>query len=207
MVFLKKITTAVFVLMLASYVGCAQTDDDMQKAFKASYASEYKGDYNGSISALQSGYKADSYECNVRMGWLYYKAKNYGKSMDYYQKAIDDKKYSVEARLGYIKPATEAKKYDKVYDMYEQILKIDPYNSTANYWVGVNYYSVKKYDIAAKYFQLVVNMYPFDYDANHMLAWTFLNLGRTAEAKVLFKKALLNRPGDASATEGLSKIK
>jgi hypothetical protein len=40
-----------------------------------------------------------------------------------------------------------------------------------------------------------------------MLAWTFLNLGRTAEAKVLFKKALLNRPGDASATEGLSKIK
>jgi hypothetical protein len=69
MVFLKKITTAVFVLMLASYVGCAQTDDDMQKAFKASYASEYKGDYNGAISALQSGYKADSYECNVRMGW------------------------------------------------------------------------------------------------------------------------------------------
>ena len=127
--------------------------------------------------------------------------------MDYYQKAADLKKFSVEARLGYIKPATEAKKYDKVYEMYESILKIDPYNSAANYWVGVYYYGSKKYDIAAKYFELVVNMYPFDYDANHMLGWTYLNLGKNTEAKNLFNQALMNRPDDASATEGLGKSK
>ena len=127
--------------------------------------------------------------------------------MEYYQKAADLKKYSVEARLGFIKPANEAKQYDKTYAKYEEILKIDPYNSTANYWVGVTCYTLKKYDVAAKYFELVVNMYPFDYDANHMLAWSYLNLGRTAEAKLLFTKALYNKPGDASANEGLNKCK
>jgi tetratricopeptide (TPR) repeat protein len=127
--------------------------------------------------------------------------------MQYYQKAIDLKKYSVEARLGFVTPATAAGQFQKSYEKYEEILKIDPYNSTANYWVGVNYYTVKKYDIAAKYFQLVVNMYPFDYDANHMLGWTFLSLGKVEEARLLFEKALLSKPDDTSAKDGLSKCK
>ena len=127
--------------------------------------------------------------------------------MEYYQKAIDLRKYSVEARFGYITPANAAKLLDKAYVKYEEILKIDPYNSLANYWVGVNYYSIKKYDIAAKYFELVVNMYPFDYDANNMLGWTYLSLGKTGEAKLLFEIALLNKPDDASAKEGLNKCK
>jgi hypothetical protein len=50
-------------------------------------------------------------------------------------------------------------------------------------------------------------MNPFDYDANHMYGWTLLNLGRNTDAKILFTQALYNRPGDASATEGLSKCK
>jgi tetratricopeptide (TPR) repeat protein len=71
----------------------------------------------------------------------------------------------------------------------------------------VYYYGAKKYDIAAKYFELIVNMYPFDYDANHMLGWAYLYLGKNAEAKNLFNLALMNRPADASATEGLAKCK
>lgn len=204
---LKKMTMVLCAVSMITVHVVAQTSDDEQKAFKSSYTAEYKGDYAGAITALQVGYRADGYESNLRMGWLNYKAKNYAKSMEYYQKAIDGKKYSVEARLGYIAPANANKSYDKAYNMYEQILKIDLYNSTANYWVGVYYYNAKNYDIAAKYFELVVNMYPFDYDANHMLAWTDLSLGKKADAKELFKKALLNRPGDTSATDGLSKCK
>lgn len=204
---LKKSVIAIVAILLFAGNATAQTADDMQKAFKASYANEYKANYTGAIADLQKVYKADSYECNLRMGWLQYMARQYNASMDYYQKAIDLKKYSVEARFGYIKPATDAKQYDKSYDKYEEILKIDPYNSVANYWVGVTYYTAKKYDIAAKYFELVVNMYPFDYDANHMLGWTYFSLGKAAEAKVMFAKALLNRPGDASATDGFNKCK
>jgi tetratricopeptide (TPR) repeat protein len=204
---LKKSIIALGAFLLITGTVMAQTAEEMQKAFKASYVSEYKANYPNAIADLQKGYKADNYACNLRMGWLYYNAKQYVKSMEYYQKAIDLKQYSVEARFGYIKPANEAKKYDKAYEMYEAILKIDPYNSSANYWVGVYYYNAKKYDGAAKYFELLVNMYPFDYDANHMLGWTYLSLGKNAEAKNLFTIALLNKPGDTSAADGLSKCK
>ena len=204
---LKKSIIAVSTIALFSFNASAQSAEEMQKAFKASYTNEYKSNYPNAIADLQKVYKADSYESNLRLGWLHYLAKKYSNSMDYYQKAADLKKFSIEARLGYIKPANELKKYDKVYEMYEAILKIDPYNSTANYWVGVYYYGAKKYDIAAKYFELIVNMYPFDYDANHMLGWAYLYLGKNAAAKNLFNLALMNRPGDASATEGLGKCK
>ncbi len=198
---------AAFAFVFFSCSIFAQSTNDIQKAFKASYTNEYKANYTGAISDLQKVYKADSYELNLRLGWLHYSAKQYAPSMDYYQKAINLKKYSVEARLGYIKPANELKKYAQAYEKYEEILKIDPYNSGANYWVGVYSYQAKKYDVAVKYLELVVNMYPFDYDANHMLGWTYLGLGRSSDARVVFTQALYNRPGDASATEGLSKCK
>jgi tetratricopeptide (TPR) repeat protein len=204
---LKKSLIAITAIILGVSSASAQSTDDIHKAFKASYVSEYKADYAGAIADLQKVYKAESYELNLRMGWLHYMSKQYTQSMDYYQKAINLKKFSTEARFGYIKPANEAKQYVKVYEKYEEILKIDPYNSIANYWVGVTYYTGKKYEVAAKYFELVVNMNPFDFDANHMYGWTLLNLGRNAEAKMLFTQALYNRPGDASATEGLSKCK
>lgn len=201
---LKKTTTIIFALIIC-ITTWSQSTEEIQKAFKSSYSNEYKNDLSAAINDLQKVYKADNYEVTLRLGWLYYSNKKFTTSMDYYKKAIDLKQYSVEARLGFIKPASELKKYDETYKMYESILKIDPYNSVANYWVGVSYYSLKQYDIAAKYFELVVNMYPFDYDANHMLAWTYLSLNKIAEAKILFNLALMNRPGDSSALEGLKK--
>ena len=204
---LRKTSMVLAVTMTIAFSVNAQTFEQVQKAFKESYASELKGDYNAAIASLQKAYSADSYEDNLRMGWLHYSAKKYTSAMDYYQKAGELKKFSVESRLGYITVANAAKQYEKSYQKYEEILKIDPYNSIANYWVGVTYYTLKKYDVAAKYFELVVNMYPFDYDGNHMLGWTYLALGKTGEAKILFEKALLNRPYDASAKEGLGKSK
>ena len=207
MEFLKKTYTVLAVILLSATVMTAQTAEKMREAFKKSYANELKGNYAGAIADLQEIYKADSYECNLRLGWLYYSNKDNKNAMDYYQKACDLKPYSVEARLGFVNPANADKKYDKTYQKYEEILKIDPYNSVANYWVGVNYYSIKKYDVAAKYFELVVNMYPFDYDGNHMLGWTYFYLGKTDQAKLLFEKALLIKPDDKSAKDGLSKCK
>ena len=203
----KSIITISSLIFLSLNIKAQNVLEVQQAAFQASYVNEYKTNYTSAITDMLKIYKADSYECNLRLGWLQYLAKQYNASMDYYQKAIDLKKFSVEAKLGYIKPANEAKQYEKSYSKYEEIIKIDPYNSTANYWIGVTYYTLKKYDVAAKYFELVVNMYPFDYDANHMLGWTYLNLARTAEAKLLFTKALFNKPADASANEGLSKCK
>ena len=195
------------VIMLSGFTIFAQNDAALQKAFKDSYTQEYNKHYGDAIATLTKVYTDNSYELNLRMGWLTYMNKNYPQSQTYYQKAVSLKPYAVVAKLGLVQPLSSLESWDKVLQTYEDILKIDGQNSTANYWAGVIYYNRRKYEQAAKLLEKVVNLYPFDYDGNHMLAWTYLNLGRNNDAKILFNKALLNKPGDASSMEGLSKIK
>lgn len=205
---MKKVNKVIIVvaIVLQSLTILAQSGD-LQKAFVDSYTQEYNKKYNDAIAALVKVYSEKSYETNLRLGWLNYINGNYPQAQSYYQKAITLKPYSIEAKLGMVKPLSVLESWDKVLQQYEEILKIDPQNTNTNYWAGVIYYNRKKYETAAKYFEKGVNLYPFDYDSNHMLGWTYLNLGRTQDAKILFKKALLSHPGDASATDGLSKCK
>jgi tetratricopeptide (TPR) repeat protein len=194
-------------IMLFSFSAFAQSDAVVQKAFKDSYTQEYNKLYGEAIATITKVFDANSYEINLRLGWLNYLNKNYTQSVALYQKAVALKPYAVEAKLGLVKPLSVLESWDKVLQTYEDILKVDAQNYTANYWAGVIQYNRKKYEQASKLFEKVVNLYPFDYDGNHMLAWTYLNMGKNNDAKTLFNKALLNRPADASCLEGLSKIK
>lgn len=200
-----KNTCIALTLMLSTPL-FAQTDA-LQKAFSESYTQEYNKKYSEAIATLNKVNSDNNYETNLRLGWLHYSNKNYPQSQAFYQKAAQLKPYSVEARLGLVKPLSALESWDKVLEQYEEVLKIDPQNYTAAYWAGVIHYNRKKYDAAIRLFEKMVNLYPFDYDANHMLAWSYLNTGRSNDAKVLFQVALLNRPNDASCLAGLAKIK
>ena len=202
----KKILL-IAVMMVQVSMAVAQTDATYQKAFSDSYVNEYTRKYSEAIGNLTRLNDDNSYEVNLRMGWLYYLNKSYSQSVTHYQKAAAAKPYAIEAKLGLVKPLSVQENWDKVMQQYEEILKIDGQNSTANYWAGVINYNKKKYEQAQKFFEKAVNLYPFDYDATHMLAWTYLNMGRNNDAKVLFNKALLMRPADPSSLSGLSKIK
>jgi len=185
----------------------AQNDDKEIATFKQSYSLESKSEFTKAIAILKDIYKEDSYEINIRLAWLCYEAGQFSQSMTYYQNAISLKQYSVEARLGYVYPAAALGNWDQVIAQYKKILEFDAQNSTANFRLGMIYYSRKDYPTAQKYFERVVHLYPFDYDGNHMLGWSYLQMGKMREAKILLTKALLNRPDDASALEGLSLIK
>jgi tetratricopeptide (TPR) repeat protein len=201
----KQIVTAA--IMLFGFTAFAQSDAVVQKAFKDSYTQEYNKLYGEAIATITKVYEADSYEINLRLGWLNYMNKNYTQSQTYYQKAIALKPYAVEAKLGLVKPLSALESWDKVLQTYEDLLKVDAQNYTANYWAGIIQYNRKKYEQASKLFEKIVNLYPFDFDGNHMLAWTYLNMGKNNDAKTLFHKALLNQPTNASCLEGLGKIK
>ena len=200
-------TIFIAIIALLSVNANAQSDAALQRVFSDSYTQEYYKKYPEAIAALAKVYNDDSYELNLRLGWLNYLNKNYTQSQSYYQKATTLKPYSIEAKLGLVKPLSILESWDKVLQQYEDILKIDAQNYTANYWAGNIYYNRKKYEAAAKLFEKLVNLYPFDYDANHMLAWSYLNMGKNNDAKLLFQVALLIKPADASATAGLAKIK
>jgi tetratricopeptide (TPR) repeat protein len=173
----------------------------LQDAFSKSYQYEYRGNFSDAISALKTVYQEDSYETNLRLGWVTYLSGLFTESSAYYQKAIALKPYSIEAKLGFANPASALGNWDQVIAQYNDILAIDPQNTTANY------YGRKDYPSAEKYLEKVVNLYPFDYDSNILFAWTYLKLGKLREASVLFNKVLLIKPADSSALEGLGLIK
>lgn len=196
-------------MALLSTTGTAFAQDykALQEAFSSSYTLENSGKYTAAADVLKKHYDESSYEVNVRLGWLNYLGGMFVESMAYYNKAIQLMPYSIEARLGYTYPASSLGNWDQVISRYQEVIKIDAANYTANYKMGSIYYTRKDYNQAYKYFEKLVNMYPFDYDALHMFAWTNYRMGKLREAKVLFNKALLNRPGDSSCLEGLGLIK
>ncbi len=176
-------------------------------AFSKSYQLETKSDFKGAIAALTPAYDKSSYEMNLRMGWLYYKAGSYKESQNYYQSAISLKPNSIEAKFGYAYPAYALGNMNEVVEQYTKILAIDPQNTTANYRMGMISYDKKDYQVAYKYFDKVVNLYPFSYDALIMYAWSSYRVGKKDEATVLFNRVLCLSPGDTSALEGLKMVK
>ena len=183
------------------------SQQNFEDAYRKSYVHEKSGQYKEAIEDLRVVNDLKSYEWNLRVGYLCYLNKQYVESENYYTKAIEIMPYSIEAKLGVILPMTQLNKWSGIKSQYEAILKIDSQNSTANYGIGYIYYNEKDYTKALSYFEKVVNLYPFTYYALLMDAWCNLNLGKYTQAKILFNKVLLVSPGDASAKDGLSKIK
>ncbi len=204
MEFLRRLVLSVMLVFLVVKVN-AQTNIALQKAFQNSYNEESKKNYAEAISDIMPFYAENNYETNLRIGWLYYLAKNYTASQNYYTRAINVRPNAVEAKFGLIKPLSLSGSWDKVMEQYSNILKLDPQNTQANYWAGIIIYNKKQYATSAKYFAKVVALYPFDYDGNHMLGWALLFSGRKAEAKSCFERALLIKPGDTSSTDGLNR--
>ncbi|MBN1337892.1 MAG: tetratricopeptide repeat protein [Bacteroidales bacterium] len=207
---LKSLTAKlifIFAGILISLTAAAQDYGKIQEAFKTSYSYERTGEYSKAIDALKNVYDESSYELNLRLGWMTYLAGFFTESVAFYTRAIELKPMAIEARFGYVYPASALGNWEQVKTQYVEILKTDPQNTVANYRLGSIYYGNEDYTTAIKYFEKVVNLYPFDYDSLLMYAWTCLKLAKLREAEVLFNKVLMFSPNDTSALEGLSLIK
>ncbi|MEI7661593.1 MAG: tetratricopeptide repeat protein [Bacteroidota bacterium] len=179
----------------------------LQEAFARSQEYEGRGNYTDAISSMKTIYQEDSYEINLRLGWVTYLNGSFTESAAYYQKAIKLKPYAIEPKFGYVYPASALGNWDMVVSQYNDILVIDPQNTLANYRMGSIYYGRKDFTKAEKYLEKVINLYPFDYDSMILYAWTNFKLGKLREAQVMFNKVLLHKPKDTSALEGLGLIK
>lgn len=201
---LKTAIIVLFMMITISWSSSAQNEKKLQDAFATSYKLETEGSYSKAIDVLKSEYDEMSYSINIRLGWLSYLNGSFTESAAYYNKSIQLMPMSIEARLGFALPASAMGNWDHVVTKYNEILKIDPNHSLTNYRMGLIYYYREDYATAFKYFERIANMYPFDYDSIHMFAWVHLRQGKKKEAHALFHRALLIRPNDASALEGLS---
>lgn len=204
MEFLKKIIVLVLFVMFSATSFGQNNFTNVQEAFSKSYTLEAKGNFKEASDLLKAVYQENSYELNLRLGWLTYMAGNFTESIAFYKKSIALFPYAEEPKFGYIFPLSALGKWDEVIAAYKEILTISPNNTKANYYLGSIYYNRNQFDKSVTHFQKVVDLYPFDYDGLLMYAWTNFKLGKKKEAKILFQKVLYNKPSDASALQGLN---
>ncbi|MCF8447911.1 MAG: tetratricopeptide repeat protein, partial [Bacteroidia bacterium] len=96
----------------------------LTEAFAKSYATEKVGNYKDAIAAIQTKYEPNSYEMNLRLGWLFYQDKKYPESISYYQKAKAIFPNSTEPLWGMIYPLSAQEKWNGVDQVYKDILKL-----------------------------------------------------------------------------------
>lgn len=207
MEFLKQKIALFLLIFIAISVKAQNTQETLEKAFAKSYELEKAGDFSAAADAIKKVFDEESYEMNLRLGWLNYNAGLFDESVIFYTNAQKLKPYSEEARFGLILPKAALGNWNDVIALYQQILELSPNNSVALYRLGLVYYGQKKYSKAEPLFKKVVDLYPFGYDGLLMLGWTSYFMGNYNQAKVLFNKVKLYSPNDKSANEGLNLIK
>ena len=201
---IKKITIGVLLFFIVS---STYAQDSVIKAFEDSYRLEKEGKYEDALTSLKDVYREDSYEINLRLGWLAYLSGKFTESIAYYNNAVAKLPLSVEARLGLVLPLSAMGNWNQIIEHYNKILEVDPKNTLVNYRLGVIYYERKQYDKAETYLKKVINLYPFDHDSLLILAWVKYRQGNLNHARILFNKVLMSNPADASAKEGLALMK
>lgn len=201
----RTIWTASLILLLTlGMAWSALKPDDKVRAFTTSIKEETNGDLKGAIQALldiSNGGNPD-YLTTLRLGWLYYSARDFEKSAKYYKEAIRISDNSVEALLGITLPYAAQGKWDLVQDSYKTILGKDKLNYTANLRLGQIYLNLGNYLMAKKHLDLLSENYPSDYETNLYLGWTYYNLGDKGRAQQAFINAMSIYPADTSAVKG-----
>ncbi len=195
-------------LIFLSFVLCGfvlKSQQSSELAFSKSYSFEYETQYTKAITAL-TDLHVDSYQINLRLGWLYYMNKDYVKSEQYYKKAIVLEPTSIEARFGVVLPQSTAGNWNSVLATYIEVVKLDPNNSTANYRLASIYNTRKDYVNATTYVSRVLKLYPFDYDSNLLYGKILMVQGKNAEAKKHFIKALEYNTVSEEAKAALKKL-
>jgi len=168
--------------------------DELTKAFRQSYYNESYQKYDEALKDIKAVYDVNSYVVNLRMGWLSYENGDFMESNRFYEKAIELKPNSIEARLGYAYPLNSLLDIEKLISNYQMILKINPNHALSNYRLALIYYNKKDFNQAVKYLETILNIYPFDYDSLVLMAVVNIGLGNIEEAKKNYRMALLYYP-------------
>lgn len=172
----------------------SQADLDLRTAFKKSYESEAGLKYAKAIEDLIPFANNNTYEVNIRLGYLNYLNAKFLQSTTHYKRCIELAPKSVEARFGYINALAALEKWDEIILQYKEILKVDAGNTKALYNLGLIYYNRLDYTNAQSYLNTYVALYPFDFDGVNLMGWIKYYMCNKEESFVYFKRALLLNP-------------
>jgi len=111
-----------FTFALVFFINITFGQNQISASFSESYSHEYNKEYKKAIETLDKIYDANSYEINLRLGWLNYLNGDFVKSKNYYSNAMKLKPKSIEAKLGYAYPAAATESWDDLLKLYKNLV-------------------------------------------------------------------------------------
>jgi tetratricopeptide (TPR) repeat protein len=176
---------------------------------KFDLSNKYEKDQNlpDAIKAIESTIRnnANDYCANLRLGWLYYRTRDYAKSTRCCQICLQAVPESIEAKLAAALPLLALERYDQVIPLMQQVISFDPGNYLANLRLAVSLRLRKKYDEAESVAVSMLNRYPTDVSFLAELALTRVAQGHLPEARRLFLQINCLDPDNVTAKQFLER--
>ncbi len=174
--------------------------------WKKSYGLEKQGKYAQAAEAIEPMAKAGKDEYAVlRYAYLLYKQGRYNDSFDYYRKAMEMNRDSLDARLGITLPLLAQKRWRQVAVYTRQVLVKAEWNHTAHVRLMTAEEGMRKWHTLGRHAQEVTRVYPSD-----PMLWVYLArarawMGDVKSAKAAYEKVLIREPDNEEAAEYLAK--
>jgi tetratricopeptide (TPR) repeat protein len=183
----------------------AQTSD-LQKALRASYLAEAKGDYGAAAKSLLEMLirEPQNYFLQMRAGYLNLMLGQYNASLNAYEIAAEMQPRAVEPAMGALKAAVGLGNWAVAEKWASNVLQQDPNNYVGLSRLAYSYFVRKDYAKASEQYQKVLMLYPSDTEMKSGLAWSYYYLGNKTKAQTLFTEVLAVNPDDAIAKQGVS---
>ena len=161
---------------------------DRRAAINQSYIHESKLDYDRAIETLMPLYKLDSnsYFMNLRLGWLFYLKGPLKNAEFHYQRAIEIKPSSLEARLGLYKVFTAKFQHDLALQTAKSIITLDSHHYTGHLQAASSAMMLNDYTTALTYIESIRKHYPID---QGLLEQRCLILSKMPEMKAAFQES------------------
>jgi tetratricopeptide (TPR) repeat protein len=148
----------------------------------------------------------DGYDILTGLGHICNARKEYGKAMEYFQKAVGSKEkgWRIGTYLGMAWVRANEGRHKEAIELYKEVLKSEPLNILALLGMGNAYNWLGDYSEAERYFQKVLDI---DKDNEYALAelgTVYLNKGDSRRSEQLFSQSIrINNTNYTCPYEGL----
>jgi len=170
-----------------------------------SYRYETLGDYRQAIDQATRATEESprAYFLRLRLAYLEYQAKLYGKSAEDYAEAAKLAPEAVEPLLGELKALALLDRYERAIEVAGAILQFDSKNYSAHSRRAWALYQSGRYAEAVVEYSALIELYPGDIEMRLGRAYAMSGAKRPVEAALEFREVLTRMPENSRAKAAL----
>ncbi len=187
-----KILFLILTLYLLIPLTVKSENSNIIKLYNEGIRKEQSGELYSALFTFKRVLSENPYfvEAKVALGRVYYKLKDYNKSIKILNESLKLDKNNINALniLGRVYIAV--KDYDRAEKIFKRVLELNPANTEARFGLANTYRLKKDYKSAIEEYQYVLKVYPKYPEAYVYLGDTYLDMGKLNKAGAFYRNAV-----------------